>query len=614
MGFRIDIEGLKTEVTNYSVSEASTPLAAGDSSGQVGTFSITLPYADMFVETSLFQNSDETAGYGEDEYGEGFYGGEPASGIYGRGPYGQTPYGRSSSGVSPIPNTPWRVIREVGAQILIGKTVRIEDPRKGFTLGTITDSVDNRESATVQLSGVSRLGSLNVYGIQAQPFVGTLRAAFEYYLELAGLTTDLFVDDSIGSRAVVFPGWSGELWYYLKLMAAAQDCDVSLVSGVVLLRPIRARIATQNRDTSRSISSGSTTLAQSVEVYQYNNRPITNQLVYPPGGWVPEVEVLSVNAGETTEYTLDLSASVSSIQAPVMQTNVGKNYVASSVYTIVADDGLAVDPTMWANSGGSLSVRISEDTTHLIVTLKGATGIPTTSGTAAQNFSVALGSDTTGNRYSTLRIVGTGVAFTKVKKRVRTGIPASKTATDVGVTIDNPFISTVDDLYRAGTRAAKLYAGADMSMSGNVIAINRRGDSGVATYGTYDQVQTALHAELGAVASYDDVQAHYASLSLVTYEDVRLYWQDQFRDDDVDQVFGNVQGARIYDRRTRRWYRIREASLTPGGISISSADDDLTIADIEELYSDLAYGDVQTLLNPFNYREVYLAGLWRPNA
>ncbi len=125
------------------------------------------------------------------------------------------------------------------------------------------------------------MGSLNVYGIQAQPFVGTLRAAFEYYLSLAGLTTDLFVDDSIGSRPVVFPGWSGELWYYLKLMAAAQDCDVSLVSGIILLRPIRSRIATQDRDTDRGVSSGSTTLAQAVEVYQYDNRAITNELVYP---------------------------------------------------------------------------------------------------------------------------------------------------------------------------------------------------------------------------------------------------------------------------------------------------------------------------------------------
>lgn len=587
MGFRIDIEGMKLEASDYSVTEASSPLAAGDSSGAVGTFSLTLPIPDQFIPLGTV-----IGGYG-----------------YGEGPYGSGPYGGSTF-VS-TPNTPWKVIREIGPQILIDKSVRIEDPRKGFTLGTITASTESRDGGSIELSGISRLGTLNVYGVQAQPFAGTLRDAFTYYLGLAGVTTDLFVDDEVGDRPVVFPGWNGELWYYLKLMAAAQDCDVSLVSGIILLRAIRKRVATSNRDTSRGISTGSNTLAQAVEVYQYSNREITNELVYPPGGWVPEVQVLTVNAGETTEYTLELSSSVSSIQDPVMQTFVPKSYDSSSVYTIVGDDGLAVPPALWAANGGSLSVSISRDTTHLVVKLQGATGIPTTAGVASQGFSVALGSDVSGNRYSTLRIVGTGVAFNKVKKRIRTGVPEERTATDVGVTIDNPFISTVDDLYRTGTRAAKQYAGVTMSLRGDVIAINRRGDSGVVTYPTYGQVQESLTSSLGT-PTYSDVEDYYFPLSLNSYESVRQHWFEVFRDDDVDQVFGNAAGARIFDQRTRRWYRIREASPSPGGISLGSADDDLIMGDVQNLYNDLTYGSVQDLLGLFTYREAELAGLWRP--
>lgn len=587
MGFRIDIEGMKLEASDYSVTEASSPLAAGDSSGQVGTFSITLPIPDEYVTLGTV-----IEGFG-----------------YGEGPYGSGPYGGSS--FVGTPNTPWKVIRQIGPQILIDKSVRIEDPRKGFTLGSITAASVSQDGGTIQLTGTSRLGSLNVYGVQAQPFVGTLRQAFEYYLSLAGVTTDLFVDDAIGDRPVVFPGWSGELWYYLKLMAAAQDCDVSLVSGVILLRAIRTRIATENRDTTRAINTGSNTLAQAIEIYQYNNRRITNELVYPPGGWSSGVQVLTVNAGETTEYTLELSSSVSSIQAPVMQTFVSQGYGTSSVYTIVGDDGLAVPPALWAANGGGLSVSISEDTTHLTVRLTGATGVPNTSGSASQNFSVALGADTTGNRYSTLRIVGSGVGYTKTKKRVRTGVPANKTSTEVGVTIDNPFISTTDELYRTGTRAAKQYAGVNMSLSGNVIAINRRGDSGVATYPTYGQVQTALETELGT-PTYGGVQTYFTGLGLTSYAEVRQHWFEVFRDDDVDQVFGNAAGARIYDRKSRRWYRIREATPSPGGIAIGSADDDLTLGDIQGLYASLSYGEVQVVLDPFTYREAELAGMWRP--
>lgn len=587
MGFRVDIEGMKLEASDYSVTEASSPLAAGDSSGAVGTFSLTLPIPDEYVPLGTV-----VQGYG-----------------YGEGPYGSGPYGGTS--FVGTPNTPWKVIREIGPQILIDKSVRIQDPRKGFTLGTIKGAVESRDGGSIQLTGTSRLGSLNIYGIQAQPFIGTLRNAFTYYLSLANIPADIFVDDEIGDRPVVFPGWTGELWYYLKLMAAAQDCDISLVSGVILLRAIRKRVATENRDTSRTISTGSNTLARAIEIYQYNNRQITNELVYPPGGWTPDVQVLTVNAGETTEYTLELSASVSSIQQPTMQTFVGQNYTATSVYTIVADDGLAVSPALWSGHGGAFSMSISEDTTHLIVKLTGATGVPTTSGAAAQNFSVALGSDTTGNRYSTLRIVGSGVAYSKTKKRVRTGVPASQTSTDIGVTIDNPFISTTNDLYRTGTRAAKQFSGAAMSLSGNVVAINRLGDSGVATYPTYAQVQSELQSELGT-PSYGAVEAYYAGLGLISYGQVREHWFEVFRNDDVNQVFGNAQGARIRDFKTRRWYRIRDATLSPSGIAVGSADDDLTIADIQSLYDGLTYSEVEDILNLFTYREVDLAGMWRP--
>lgn len=591
MGFRIDIEGMRLEALDYSLEESSSPLAAGDSTGSVGSFSVTVPVPDEDIP--LVTNSPEGGGYG-----------------YGLGPYGFGPYGGESSSTT-VRNSPWLIIRELGPQILVDKSIRIFDSRKGFTLGTITGTDLSADGGTITLNGLSRLSQLNVYGIQSQPFIGTLEQAFEYYLELAGIETGLFVDASIADRPVVFPGWTGELWYYLKLMAAAQDCDISLVSGIVLLRPIRQRIATQGKDTSRNLSAGSNTLAQAVEVYQYSNRPITNELVYPPGGWTPEVEVLNVNAGETSEYTLELSASLSDLQAPVMQTFVAEGYSASSVYTIVADDGLPVNPQAWANAGGSLTVEIAPETNKLLVTLVGARGLPLASGSAAaQNFSVALGSDATGNRYSTLRLVGTGVGYTKVKRRVRTGVPASKTSTEVGVTIDNPFISTVNDLYRAGTRAAKQYSGATLSLTGAVTALNRRGDSGQVTYPTYGDVELALKSKVSPTLTYAQAETFYIGQGLTSYAQVQDFWFEEFRDDNLDQVFGNAQGARIWDRRTRRWYRVRNARLGPSSIGISSADDDLIFQDVLNYYSGQTYGSVQTVLTPFDYREVDLLGLW----
>jgi hypothetical protein len=567
MGIKITIGGYPFQAVDYSVEEAATPLAAGDSSGSVGSVTFRIPglNADDFEDVGL-----------------------------------------------PPQNTGQRKVLEFGAQYFLDEPIRLSDSRKGFTLGTV-NSVGYGDDGTISFTCLSRLADLNAYGIQAEPFVGTLEAAFDYYLGLAGVETDWFVDESIASRAVVFPGWSGELWYRLKQIAAAQDCDISLVSGIILLRPIRARIAARGRDISRSKETGVQTLAQAVEVYQYDNRAITDELVYPPGGWTPEVQVLNVNAGESTEYTLELSASVSAIQTPTHQTFVSEDHDSSSVYTVIANDGFPVSASLWRNSGGKLEVSIKPDTTSLLVRLTGATNVPTREGNAATNFSIALASDATGNRYSTLRILGTGVAFNKVKKRIRTGVPATKTGTEIGVTIDNPFISNKNDLYRTGTRAAKQYAGQVPSLSGSVIAVNQRGDSGVADYPTYGEVETALKAELGT-PTYGDVESYYTGLSLTTYGEVRQYWFSFVRDDFTNQVFGNVNGARIFDRVSRRWYRIRTATLQADRINFT-ADDDLTHGDIEAFHAAASrtsrtYGDVQLILNDLTYKRAELVGLY----
>lgn len=555
MGVKAIVGGRNYECIGYSVQEESTPLDAGDSTGAVGTITLTLALPDpALVSTDPF----------------------------------------------------WLY----GPEYAVGESVRLSDTRKGFTLGTITACSRDDSSAEVTLVCSSRLGELNVFNVNAQPFVGTLQGAFEYYLGLANISADLLVDDSIASRSVVFPGFTGDLWFRLKQMAVAQDCDLSLVSGVILLRPVRARIAERGRDISRSSDVGQGSLAQTVEVYWYDSQAITNGLVYPAGGWTPEVEVLNVNAGETAEYQLELSASLSAIDAPEMLTFVEQEHSSSSVYTVVADDGLPVGPALWEDNGGSVTVTLNPDTTTLTVSLTGATGIPVATGGYSKSFSLALASDTSGSRYSTLRIVGTGVSYVRNLKTFRTGVPASRTATVVGETIDNPFLTDLATVNRAGVHAAKRWTGLVPTLSGSVSAINRRGDSGVASYPSYESVMDALDAELGA-PTYGDVKTWLTvTQGLATYGDVRTYWFGTVQDDFANQVFGNVAGARVWDKTRRRWYRIRSASLTPGGISFDSADDDLLYSDMVDAYSGMTYGDVISLKPNMNYQQVYLAGAY----
>lgn len=545
MAFKLIVGGRDFGFTDYSVQESATPLAAGDSSGQVGTISFEIPALDPELN-------------------------------------------------------PTHPMVMYGDNWIIDKQVRLEDSRKGFTLGRVSSINPNRGSATIQVTSTSRLGELNVYNVQAQPFVGTLSDAFEQYLALANISTDFLVDPAIATQPVVFRGWSGELWYHLKQMAAAIDCDISLVSGVILLRPIRQRVASRGRDVERSSNVGGGSLAQNIVVVQYNNRPITDELVYPPGGWSEEVTTINVNSGESAEETLELSASVSSIAQPTMQTFVSRTHDISSVYTVVGDDGLPIQPAQWDAQGGRLRVEINPDTTSLTVYITAPTGIRNKDNKEIGVYGIALSSDSSTGRYSTLRIIGSGVAFNREEVRVATGVSDNETATDIGVTIDNPFLSTRDQVYTAGVRAVRSYNGTAMSINGSITAINQRGETGEVNLRTYNEMQ-ALHS----ARTYGQVQTLYAGQ---TYLQVQQSFNAGIPDDFENQVFGNVGGARIWDEPSRRWYRVRTGTENPGLIQFE-AEDDLLHTDALGYFGAQSYGDMQMMYNSFSYREVDLMGL-----
>lgn len=546
MGLKVEFDGLDYQVINYQVDEASTPLGAGDTSGSVGSLSFEIPAIDPDIH-------------------------------------------------------PGHDLVRFGPQILLNKPVYLSDSTRGFTVGTVVSTSRNDLSGNYSIRCISRLGKLNTYNVQAQPYSGTLRGAFIYYLSLAGITTDYLIDGDIDNRPVVMPGWEGELWLKLKQLAAAQDCDLTLVSGIIVLRPIRQNVVARGRDLTRDGSGGSDSLARAIEVYKYTNTPITNKLVYPAGGWSPEVPTINVNSGQTVVETLELSASVSSIQQPVMNTFVPASHDSSSVFTVVGDDGFPIPPAAWTANGGSLRVDINPDTTSLSVTITAPTGLFNKDNTEIGVYGIALSDDFNTGRYSTLRIVGTGVAFEKELLRIPTGVPASRTNTDVGVTIDNPFLTSYEQAYRTGGRTASKYTGRDLSISGTVLSVSNIGESGDVTYPTYVDVQTRFNG-----LTYAQVQDLLAGR---TYAEFQAELYAEVRDKFENQVFGNVSGARIYDRRSRRWYRIRTASVSPSVISFD-AEDDLTYADAQGVYEGLTYAQLQVLYTDRSYADMEMMGLY----
>lgn len=99
-------------------------------------------------------------------------------------------------------------------------------------------------------------------------------------------------------------------------------------------------------------------------------------------------------------------------------------------------------------------------TKSLVVTLKGPDkDIIMSNGRPCSTYSVALASDTSGSRYSTLRIIGTGARLSPETVEFGTGVTKEQTGTDLGASVDGRFIQSAEQLYRQGSLCAATFGG-----------------------------------------------------------------------------------------------------------------------------------------------------------
>ena len=249
---------------------------------------------------------------------------------------------------------------------------------------------------------------------------------------------------------------------------------------------------------------------------------LSRGLIYPGGGWSSDVEVFTVESGEEVEVQVDLGASVTSIQQPVCVKGASiKPHVVPlrSVYSVSGSDGLPIAPDQWRAAGGRIRAKVNEDTTTATLTITGAT-IP-------QLSPMMIGESDGQTDYSTLRLLGTGVAFVKKRVLVQTGLTEDQAQQDVGVSIDSPFI-------RSETQAR----------------------------------EAAVRAMGRALGGYQTIQVTGGRAGGLG--------------------FGMIGGARVLFDGS--WYRVRATTIGPSGISYT-AELDMTSDDFDEAWAGVSQAD-----------------------
>lgn len=441
---------------------------------------------------------------------------------------------------------------------LIGDLI-LTDGNRGKTSGNIR-TITNTDGA-LTLTADSTLGMFNTERV-VPPFIGTLGDAIQYYCDLVGIDNDVAVDADISSRAVIYPAWTGNVWVGIKQILAKEQIEMALVFDRISVRSLRALNINQDRKSTDGFSIDNNNAAQSVEVYYYNNSYGAQKEVFP----LPEttdLPALTVNANQTVTITQQLNASMITINQPVVQDFVNNTSYAGTngVYSVVGNDSLPITASQWTAQGGSLVVSITNDPSIIEITLKG----PNNTGLSPYRVAMSSGSS---NYYNSLHITGTAVVWDKKLLTLKTGVPASQTSIQVGVTVDNPFISTLQDALSTGVRTSGAYAGLNYTVSGSAFNVNRKGEG-------RDLIQATIADFNVAYTPGTSIASFNSSWSGQTVADFNAYWMAQVDMLWENQLFGNVTGARVLNKDAN--FRVISATTTESSVQYSAALD--TIVD-----------------------------------
>jgi hypothetical protein len=428
----------------------------------------------------------------------------------------------------------------------------LRDRFHGSVVGTVENVAASNQVVT--MGGRSRLSFLNVTRI-LQPQEGTIEQVMNYILGVVGIDGNVVYDESLPTDIIRTPGYEGDLWVFVKQLASAYEFETTVIQNFIVVRPTRERLIDNTNLINEDWQITDIELAREFDVAYYNYESETDFLVFPKGGWTPEVPVYQVESNETVEFEVELEFFLTSIVQPTVQDNVDKEYAGpSSVYSASGNDGLPVSANFWNDFGGDMSFEILGQGNRVKITLTG----PDFPELSPYSISVSDGSTS----YSTLRIVGSGMNFHRELYTERTGLTVNDTPNEKGTEIDNPAIDTLEDAKRYALFARRIYALPKQTFSTSSRTFDRlEGSIPFFFYPTFAEYNSSVSADY----SFNNFNSDYSGISF-----------DQFTTqilNSVPQGFGEVSGARIQLRDAM--YRVRNVTITPDTISIDTEYDTL---------------------------------------
>lgn len=481
-----------------------------------------------------------------------------------------------SSSLGGVGRITFSLLEDADSKLLVGNVTLVEGV-KGKTSGLVQSVSGDGEKVSVVSDSI--LGLFNVERT-VPPYVGTLSGAISFYCDFVDIPNVITIDPSIASRAVICPGWKGNVWVGVKQFLAKEQVEMSLVFNQIHVRPLRTLVASVDRSISEGWSIDKSTAARTVQVNYYNNQYGENLEVYPVA--TDDATIFQVDANETVVFQERVNASLFSVNQPVAQDWVGnQRYTGTTgVYAVVGNDGLPITAAQWNSTGGYVSVAITDDPSIIEVTIHGST----ITDYAPYRIAMSSGSSTF---YNSLHITGEAIVTTEENVVLKTGITDTSSSNEVGVVVQNPFISTKEEAYSLGLLTAAAYAGLNYTITGTARDINR-GDGSraliLATIGDFNE----------AVDPGTTIASFNTDWSGQTIADFNVYWQEQIDLLFENQSFGNASGARVLKKDAN--FRIIAATTNAVNVQYTATLDTL-MSDFSSRWTGMTIADFNTQFN-----------------
>jgi hypothetical protein len=460
------------------------------------------------------------------------------------------------------------VLNENDASILLYKDdFYLQDRVHGSVIGSVESVSGNND--TVTMGGRSRLSVLNVDAV-IPPRSGAIGDIIQAVINDLGITTNILKDGNLSTDTVRVPGYEGDVWVYVKQLCSAYEVEVTVIRDYIVIRPTRQRTIDASNIIDKSWQVQDIELAQTFDVAYYNYTPRSDYLVYPEGGWTPEVQVYQVAANETTEFELDLEFFLTSIQQPTVQDTVTKEYDVASVYSVSGNDNLPVSAAFWTDYGGDMSFEILGDGSRVKVTITGPTYEP------LSPYTIGISDGSTS--YSTLRIVGTGMDFNRLLYTEKTGLLPAEAPLVKGQEIDNPAIDTLEDAKKYALSARRLYSLPTQTYSTSSNEFPRlAGSIPSIFYPSFDDYNDSLPTGY----TFANFNSDYVGK---TFDDFTFELGNV-----VPQGFGEVAGSRV--KLDDAVYRVRSTTITPDIVSFD-AEYDTLFSDLNDVYGAVIWSEL----------------------